>query len=101
MPTERDSSSGPPPPPDTVSQHGDGAGAEDTERHDAIVEPEPNPEYVTGVKLVILVATVGFASFLMMLDLMIVSTAVPKITDEFHSLADVGWYASAYQVGSR
>ncbi|OAG01867.1 MFS transporter [Paraphaeosphaeria sporulosa] len=31
---------------------------------------------------------------------MIVSTAIPRITDEFHSLADVGWYASAYQFGS-
>ncbi|KAI1204467.1 MFS general substrate transporter [Annulohypoxylon truncatum] len=31
---------------------------------------------------------------------MIVSTAIPRITNEFHSLADVGWYASAYQFGS-
>ena len=26
----------------------------------------------------------------------IVATAIPKITDEFHSLADVSWYGSAY-----
>ncbi|KAK7739076.1 hypothetical protein SLS62_011326, partial [Diatrype stigma] len=116
---KRDSSSGPAPPPEAVSQRADSAGAEDVGRHAAVVETEPNPEYVTGVKLVILIATVGFASFLMMLDLMIVSTvgcvfafrayhkptdcvtqAIPKITDQFHSLADVGWYASAYQVGS-
>jgi hypothetical protein len=71
---ERDSSLGPAPPPKAVSQLADSTGAEDTERHAAVVEPEPNPDYVTGVKLVILVATVGFASFLMMLDLMIVST---------------------------
>jgi MFS family permease len=25
-----------------------------------------------------------------------VSTAIPKITDEFQAVADVGWYASAY-----
>lgn len=25
--------------------------------------------------------------------------AIPRITNEFHSLADVGWYASAYQFG--
>ncbi|KUJ06911.1 MFS transporter [Mollisia scopiformis] len=36
----------------------------------------------------------------MLLDNNIVSTAIPRITDEFHSLADVGWYASAYQFGS-
>jgi MFS family permease len=25
----------------------------------------------------------------------IIATAIPHITDEFHSLSDVGWYASA------
>ena len=27
---------------------------------------------------------------------MIISTAIPRITDEFHSVADIGWYGSAY-----
>lgn len=27
------------------------------------------------------------------LDMTILSTAIPKITSDFHSLADVGWYA--------
>lgn len=27
---------------------------------------------------------------------MIISTAIPKITDEFHSTADIGWYNTAY-----
>ncbi|EFQ27286.1 uncharacterized protein GLRG_01781 [Colletotrichum graminicola M1.001] len=26
------------------------------------------------------------------------SQAIPAITDEFHSLQDIGWYGSAYQV---
>lgn len=26
------------------------------------------------------------------------SVAVPQITDEFHSLGDIGWYASAYML---
>ncbi|KAJ2973423.1 hypothetical protein NQ176_g6615 [Zarea fungicola] len=30
------------------------------------------------------------------LDRSIVATAIPKITSEFHSLPDVGWYGSAY-----
>ncbi|KAI1088255.1 MFS general substrate transporter [Rostrohypoxylon terebratum] len=72
----------------------------DTKRDPAVIESKPNPEFVTGVKLAIIVATVGFVSFLILLDLMIVSTAIPKITDQFHSLGDVGWYASAYQFGS-
>lgn len=28
----------------------------------------------------------------------IIATAIPKITDEFHSLSDVAWYGSAYFV---
>jgi MFS family permease len=27
---------------------------------------------------------------------MIISTAVPRITDDFHSVTDIGWYGSAY-----
>ncbi|KAI0414510.1 major facilitator superfamily domain-containing protein [Xylaria grammica] len=44
--------------------------------------------------------SVVLASFLVLLDNSIVSTAIPQITDEFHSLADVGWYGSAYTLGN-
>ncbi|PHH70100.1 hypothetical protein CDD82_7345 [Ophiocordyceps australis] len=64
------------------------------------VEPNPDREYATGFKLFIITAIVAFATFLMLLDNMIVSTAIPAITNQFHSLGDVGWYASAYQFGS-
>jgi MFS family permease len=30
------------------------------------------------------------------MDQNIVATAIPRITNEFHSLGDVGWYSSAY-----
>jgi hypothetical protein len=33
---------------------------------------------------------------ILMQDQNIISTAIPRITDEFHSLNDVGWYGSAY-----
>lgn len=33
-------------------------------------------------------------------DQTIIATAIPKITDDFHALADVGWYASAYLLTS-
>ncbi|KAK5709700.1 hypothetical protein LTS12_028058, partial [Elasticomyces elasticus] len=29
-------------------------------------------------------------------DQNIISTAIPRITDEFHSLDDIGWYGTAY-----
>ncbi len=38
------------------------------------------------------------ALFLVALDRTIVATAVPRITDEFHSLGDIGWYAAAYML---
>ncbi|KAK3332292.1 major facilitator superfamily-domain-containing protein [Cercophora scortea] len=58
------------------------------------------PQYPTGVKFWTVMASVTVVAFLMMLDTSIISTAVPRITDEFHSLEDVGWYASAYQLAS-
>ncbi|KAI2603716.1 MFS general substrate transporter [Hypoxylon sp. NC1633] len=57
-------------------------------------------EYQAGVRLAVIVAALAFASFLILLDAMIVSTAIPSITDSFHSLADIGWYGSAYQFGT-
>lgn len=30
------------------------------------------------------------------LDMTIVATAIPKITDEFHGISLVGWYGSAF-----
>ncbi|ROW03612.1 hypothetical protein VPNG_07165 [Cytospora leucostoma] len=57
-------------------------------------------DQVTGVKLVILLSSLALSCLLLLLDTSIVSTAIPKITDDFHSLPDVGWYGSAYQLGS-
>ncbi|KAH9866822.1 hypothetical protein J1614_008515 [Plenodomus biglobosus] len=72
----------------------------DAKENLSVLEPVPDRRYVTGFKLYIIVAAVAFVSFIMLLDNMIVSTAIPRITDQFHSLTDVGWYASAYQFGS-
>jgi MFS family permease len=38
------------------------------------------------------------ALFLVALDRTIVATAIPRITDEFNSLGDIGWYGSAYML---
>lgn len=38
--------------------------------------------------------------FLVALDRTIVTTAIPRITDEFKSLGDIGWYGSAYMLTS-
>ncbi|KKK20441.1 hypothetical protein ARAM_002914 [Aspergillus rambellii] len=34
--------------------------------------------------------------FLIALDRTIIATAIPRISDEFHSINDIGWYGSAY-----
>ncbi|KAF2812286.1 MFS general substrate transporter [Mytilinidion resinicola] len=36
----------------------------------------------------------------MLLDVVIIVTAIPSITDAFHSLPDVGWYGGAYTLAS-
>lgn len=54
--------------------------------------------YLDGVKLFLVLACATAVSFLMLLDLSILATAIPHITSQFHSLPDVGWYGSAYQL---
>jgi EmrB/QacA subfamily drug resistance transporter len=60
-------------------------------------QPQPDiPEYPSPRKRVIIMSVLYLSVFLITLDTNIISTAIPKITDEFHSLKDVGWYGSAY-----
>ncbi|KAF2135708.1 uncharacterized protein K452DRAFT_346728 [Aplosporella prunicola CBS 121167] len=64
--------------------------------------PNDRPESATAEQnqsstlTVLLVVSALTSMFLVALDRTIISTAVPKIADEFNSLADVGWYGSAY-----
>ncbi|KAI1358477.1 putative MFS transporter [Xylaria arbuscula] len=37
--------------------------------------------------------------FLVALDISIISTAIPTITEEFHSIDQIGWYGSAFFLG--
>jgi hypothetical protein len=52
--------------------------------------------YPSGLKLAFLLASIFVSMFLVSLDRLIISTAIPKITDDFHSVTDIGWYGSAY-----
>ncbi|CAK5276200.1 unnamed protein product [Mycena citricolor] len=53
-------------------------------------------QYPQGVRLALITLALCLSVFLVALDNTIIATAIPKITDQFNSLADVGWYASAY-----
>ncbi|QGA13971.1 hypothetical protein EYB26_001623 [Talaromyces marneffei] len=51
-------------------------------------------------KLAVLLPLLLICMFLVALDKNIVSTAIPQITDEFHSAGDIGWYGSGYLLTS-
>ncbi|KAL9620402.1 MAG: hypothetical protein Q9160_005102 [Pyrenula sp. 1 TL-2023] len=52
-------------------------------------------EYPGGLRLTAIVAALVLSIFLASLDTTIITTAIPSITKDFHSLEDVGWYGSA------
>ncbi|KAH7124240.1 major facilitator superfamily domain-containing protein [Dactylonectria macrodidyma] len=54
------------------------------------------PVYPEGARLIAVVASLFLSTFLVALDLTIVATAIPKITDEFRGLDLVSWYGSAF-----
>ena len=53
-------------------------------------------DYPRALKLTFIVVALVLSMFLVALDMTIVATAIPRITDEFHSLNQVGWYGSAF-----
>ncbi|OCT50000.1 putative HC-toxin efflux carrier TOXA [Cladophialophora carrionii] len=55
----------------------------------------PGPAQVAAVMIAICLSV-----FLVALDRTIIATAIPKITDQFHSLDDVGWYGSGFLLTS-
>lgn len=57
---------------------------------------DENIEYPHGAKLWIILAALCLAVFLVALDQTIIATAIPKITDHFNSIQDIGWYGSSY-----
>ena len=59
---------------------------------------EDEPEYPTGPKLWLTMAAMLIAVFLGGLDVTIVAVSVPSITNEFKTVADIGWYNSAYML---
>ncbi|KAJ6512649.1 major facilitator superfamily domain-containing protein [Mycena sanguinolenta] len=57
---------------------------------------ELEDDFPHGFKLLVLMIALSLAVFLVALDNSIITTAIPKITDQFKSLDDVGWYGSVY-----
>ena len=55
-------------------------------------------EHPTGFKLATVLLSLFLGTFLVAIDTTIVSVAIPKISTEFHTLSDVGWYGSVYLI---
>ena len=53
---------------------------------------------LSGAKLHILIVGLALAVFLMALDMSIITTAIPLITEKFQATEDIGWYFSAYSL---
>ncbi|KAK8023200.1 HC-toxin efflux carrier TOXA [Apiospora marii] len=62
---------------------------------DPTSETEPEREYMTGLRLFLVMMTINMSGLLTALEIGIIATAIPAITDQFHALDDVGWYGSA------
>ena len=73
----------------------EGSSAEDPERMETLSRIATS-DYPHALKLTFIVVALVLSVFLVSLDMTIVATAIPRITDEFHSLDQVGWYGSAF-----
>lgn len=54
-------------------------------------DEEEDMQYPHGPKLWIILSALCLAVFLVALDQTIIATAIPKITDHFNSIKDIGW----------
>lgn len=53
-------------------------------------------EYPSGFRLFLILFALCLSVFCVALDNTIIATAIPRITDDFHALQNIGWYGSAY-----
>jgi hypothetical protein len=61
------------------------------EQEHASLDAVSGAGYATGTRLIPVVLALVCSVFLVALDMTIVGTAIPKITDEFHGLNMVSW----------
>ncbi|KAH3058922.1 hypothetical protein KXW16_002907 [Aspergillus fumigatus] len=57
---------------------------------------DDDADYPSGIRLFVICLSLCLAVFLTALDNTIIATAIPRITDQFNSQGDIGWYGSAY-----
>ncbi|PWY69630.1 MFS multidrug transporter [Aspergillus sclerotioniger CBS 115572] len=62
----------------------------------SLKDMESDIAYPSGLKIAMLIVSIFIGMFLVSLDRLIISTAIPQITNEFGSADDIGWYGTAY-----
>ncbi|KAJ4356536.1 uncharacterized protein N0V89_004570 [Didymosphaeria variabile] len=77
-------------------------GSKDDSRETAsiitIATASPQYQHPKGIRLIILTLGLMISILLAALDFSIIATAIPTITSEFGSIANIAWYGSAYSI---
>ncbi|KAL8828900.1 MAG: hypothetical protein Q9170_006399 [Blastenia crenularia] len=94
--TQTNSLSGQKPVETRPLSHTDSNSPEDKEVEAQTPIDQNDVEYPKGIRLAGIIVALIISIFLVALDMTIVATAIPRITDQFHSLDQVGWYGSAF-----
>ncbi|KAF2156818.1 MFS general substrate transporter [Myriangium duriaei CBS 260.36] len=63
---------------------------------DSEEEDDENTVYPKDLEKTLITLGLALSVFCVALDNTILATAIPRITDQFHSIDDVGWYGSSY-----
>ncbi|RQM04909.1 hypothetical protein DH86_00002703 [Scytalidium sp. 3C] len=87
------------PTPSTENEAVGAAVGESTARVEA-QEAEDTSKYLKFSSVVLVSIVLCLATLCVAVDNTILSTAVPRITHDFHSIEDVGWYAAIYPLTS-
>ena len=84
--------------PSTKATDASSVDAQEEKAHvqDATGSEDDEMVYPGGLKLFLITLALCLSVFLVALDNTIIATAIPKITDHFKSLGDIGWYGSSY-----
>ncbi|KAK2827794.1 hypothetical protein FQN49_007331, partial [Arthroderma sp. PD_2] len=75
--------------PERKSVDEESSGEKSVEQHD-------DSQYPPTKKVIPIMIALYLVVFLIALDRTIIATAIPRITDQFHSIQDIGWYGSSY-----
>lgn len=62
--------------------------------------PKDGKEHISGFRLWSLILGLLFTVFIMTLDMSILATAIPYVSNAFDTIDDIGWYGSAYLVAT-